>query len=368
LGGSKSATFKNPKAGSEFLMPSFPDFYGNLSIAGTLAHMIEQNRIPQTILLSGPEGVGKATLARRFAAALLGDPAKIEHDDLSLPSNLETVEQRDKWTSDKRADDPLLFSTHPDFVTFAPDGPLRQITIQQMRLLRERAQFKPLRGRHRVFLIDHLNRANEQSANSLLKVLEEPPDHLVIIGTAENLYDLLPTIRSRSIIFQMGRLSDAEMLDFSGARALPDAQTRIALAEGSPGLAASLDLEQFSRRRALVLAAFECAAGLTPFSTWVQNSESFVNSKSEKLDSYLKPTYAVLEDILRVLYGKAAGKNRDAQQRIAKIANAVTLAWVQRAVQFLDELVLMVRRNIQKTGALDAMIINLRNLHERPST
>ncbi len=47
--------------------------------------MIDEGRISQTLLLSGPEGVGKATLARRFAAALLGDPQKIERDDLSLP-------------------------------------------------------------------------------------------------------------------------------------------------------------------------------------------------------------------------------------------------------------------------------------------
>jgi DNA polymerase III subunit delta' len=349
-------------------MPAFPNFYGNSSVASTLAHTIEQNRIPQTILLSGPEGVGKATLARRFAARLLGDPVKIERDDLSLPASLEIIEQRDKWTSDKRADDPLFFSTHPDFVTFAPDGPLCQITIQQMRLLRERAQLKPLHGRHRVFLIDHLHRANEQAANSLLKVLEEPPDHLVIIATAENLYDLLPTIRSRCIIFQMGRLSETEMMDFARTRGLPDAETRIALAEGSPGLAASLDLEQFRNRRALILAAFECAAGLTPFSTWVQNSESFVTSRSEKLDSYLKLTYGVLEDILGALYGKVADKNRDIQPQIATLANAVSVSWLEKAVRYVDELVLMVRRNIQKTAALDAMIINLRNPQERLST
>ncbi len=72
-----------------------------------------------------------------------------------------------------------------------------------MRLLRERAQLKPLRGKHRVFLIDHLDRANEQSANSLLKILEEPPEHLVIVSTTENLYDLLPTIRSRSLVLQL---------------------------------------------------------------------------------------------------------------------------------------------------------------------
>src|SRR5690348_6517871 len=168
--------------------PPFENFYGNANAALTLKQMIEGNRISQTILLSGPEGIGKATLARRFAARLLGGAEKIERDDLSLPANAEIIEQREKWPADKRGDDPLLFSTHPDFITFAPDGPLRQLTIQQMRLLRERAQFKPLHGSHRVFLIDRLDRANENSANSLLKLLEEPPEHLILIATAENLY------------------------------------------------------------------------------------------------------------------------------------------------------------------------------------
>src|SRR5581483_8747013 len=137
----------------------FPDFYGNRSVVETLSQMIECRRIAQTIILSGPEGVGKATLVRRFASALLGDKTKIEQDDLSLPQNDAIIDEREKWTADKRNDDPLLFSIHPDFVTFPPEGPLRQITIQQMRLLRERAQFKPLKGEHRVFLINHLDRA-----------------------------------------------------------------------------------------------------------------------------------------------------------------------------------------------------------------
>jgi len=348
-------------------MSAFPNFCGNQQAAGTLAQMIERRRIPQTILLSGPEGVGKATLARRFAAKLLGDAAKIERDDLSLPENQEIIEQREKWAAEKRSDDPLFFSTHPDFVTFAPEGPLRQITIQQMRVLRERAQLKPLRGSYRVFLIDRLNRANEQSANSLLKVLEEPPEHLIILATAENLYDLLPTIRSRSVVVQLSRLADSEMHQFAEARGLRDSEVRIALAEGSPGVAVSLDLEQFRRRRALLLTAFECGAGLTPFGSWVQQSESFGMSKSEKLDAYLKLAYGLLEDILMVMLGRNPAKNRDEEQRLAKLAQKVSVSWIERAVRCVDELVLMVRRNIQKTAALDAMVIILRNVAESPS-
>src|SRR5690606_15866580 len=137
--------------------------------ASTLEAMIERDRVPQTILLAGPAGVGKATLARRFTARLIGDPRKVENDDLSLPANAAIIADREKWPADKRGDDPLLFASHPDFVTFPPDGPMRQISIQQMRSLKERAQFKPLKGDRRVFLIDQLDRANEQAANSLLK-------------------------------------------------------------------------------------------------------------------------------------------------------------------------------------------------------
>ncbi|MFL6415965.1 MAG: ATP-binding protein [Bryobacteraceae bacterium] len=342
-------------------MSSFPDFFGNGAVAATLAKMVYDDRISQTLLLSGPEGVGKATLARRFAAALLGDAHKIERDDLSLPENAETIENREKWASDKRAEDPLFFSSHPDFVTFAPDGPLRQLTIQQIRLLRERAQLKPSKGAHRVFLIDHLERANEQSANSLLKVLEEPPDHLVLIATAENLYDLLPTIRSRSVILQMSRLSDAEMAEFASARRLEEAQTRIDLAEGCPGLAVTLDIEELRTRRGLMLAAFECGAGLTPFATWVGQSEAFNASRSEKLEVYLKLGYKLLRDILSAWHGKGPVSNRDIEGRIGKIAGAVDFRWIERATLQMDDLWVMVRRNIQKTAAMDALVMKLRN-------
>ena len=71
-----------------------------------------------------------------------------------------------------------------------------------------------------MFLIDHVDRANDQAANSLLKTLEEPPDHLILIMTAENAYDLLPTIRSRAVPFYFAPLEPEEMRAFVRARGL----------------------------------------------------------------------------------------------------------------------------------------------------
>lgn len=332
-------------------------FHGNAHAFTALRHMIRQDRIPHTLLLSGPEGIGKATLARRFAAELLGDQSKVEHDDLSLPGNTALIGDREKWTAEKRNEDPLLFATHPDFVTFPPDGPLRQITIQQMRALKERAQYKPLHGAYRVFLIDQIDRANEQAANSLLKTLEEPPDHLILIMTAANAYDLLPTIRSRAVPFHLGPLDEGQMREFLADK--QDAGRRIALAGGSPGAALSLDLESYDQRRAAMLKLLEAAAGAAPFAEWAKFSES-IGARKDKFELYLKVLYVLLEDVLLLFHGHSAIRNIDIRKELEKLAAKADFRWMRVAVAKVDEMVMLVRRNIQKSIALDAFVVDLR--------
>ncbi|MCW5978747.1 MAG: DNA polymerase III subunit delta' [Bryobacteraceae bacterium] len=335
------------------------NFSGNPLVVAALRQMIEGERIPHTLLFHGPEGIGKATLARRLGAALLGDADKIEKDDLSLPHNAEMLAEREKLASDQRAQDPLLLASHPDFNTFPPDGPLRQISIQQMRLLKERAQYKPLRGRFRLFLIDQVDRANEQAANSLLKTLEEPPDHLVLVLTAGNAYNLLPTIRSRSVPFYLAPLSPGEMQSFARERGLDHPERRIALAGGSPGAAISIDLETFDRRRAAMLSLLAAGAGKASFSDWAPVAEKLAAARSEKLEFYLKPLYMLLEDILRLHAGSDGIANEDIRPDLEKIAVAVTFPWIRNAVHRADELAYLLRRNIQKSLALDALVVGL---------
>jgi DNA polymerase-3 subunit delta' len=254
----------------------------------------------------------------------------------------------------------LLFASQPDFVTFAPDGPLRQISIQQARLLKELAQYLPHQGSRRVFLIDHVDRANDQAANSLLKTLEEPPPHLILIMTAENAYDLLPTIRSRAVPFQFAPISRDSMREFVKQRGLDQPERRIALAAGSPGVAVSLDLEAYDKRRAAMLMLLKVAAGLAQFSAWTQVSEAIGRSRSEKLDVYLKVLYDLLRDLLLLCQGVREIGNEDVRHDLEAVAARIQFAWIRRAVVKVDEIAELIRRNIQKSIALDSLIADLR--------
>jgi DNA polymerase-3 subunit delta' len=338
----------------------FDDFSGNGQVTEALEQMLAHGRLAQTLLFSGPEGVGKATLARRLGARLLGRGELIERDDMSRPENIETITAREKLSAEKRNEDPLQFASHPDFVTFPPEGPLRQISIQQTRLLKERAQFLPHKGNRRIFLIDHVDRAGDQAANSLLKTLEEPPDHLVVIMTAENAYDLLPTIRSRAVPFHFAPLTAEEMRTFVEARALDRPERRIALAAGSPGLAISLDLDAYDKRRSAMLALLKVAACQAPFGTWVPVSEAMARSKSEKLELYLKVLYELLRDLLLLQQGGGAIHNQDIRRDLESLAGGLEFSWIRRAVSRVDLIASLIRRNIQKTIALDALIVELR--------
>jgi DNA polymerase-3 subunit delta' len=231
-----------------------------------------------------------------------------------------------------------------------------------MRLLKDRAPLKPLKGAWRVFLIDGIDRANEQAANSLLKTLEEPPPHLLLILTARNPYDLLATIRSRCVPLRLSRLSEEEMRAFLASRELDQPERRLTLAQGAPGIAVSLDLETYDRRREAMLALVQVASGVELFGAWMKYSDSIAARRTEKLDSYLEVLYILLEDVLLLSTGDGRIRNPDLHAELTRVARKVSFEWLRAAVGRVDELVALVRRNIQKSIALDALAVSLRSV------
>ena len=110
-----------------------------------------------------------------------------------------------------------------------------------------------------------------------------------------------------------------------------------------------------------MFALLKVAAGMSPFAAWMPYSETIGRSKSEKLDAYMKVLYELLRDVLVLRESGGEIRNQDMRRELdARGAAACRFAWIRRAVGKVDELVEFIRRNIQKTIALDALIVELR--------
>lgn len=359
----------------------FDSFLGNASIAGAVRQMLLESRLPQTLLFAGPEGVGKAALARLITAAFQckrggPDPCgqcapcrRILAADLSLPEYRRLFEERAKMTLERRRESPLVVSTHPDFLIFPPDGPLQQISIEQVRKLKEYALFPSSGGRRRLFLVDRADRIDPAAANALLKTLEEPPPHLTLILTAENAYDLLPTIRSRCVPFYFGPLTVAEMEQFLEARrdlAPADRAKLKAWAQGSPGRALAIDILTYEKRRQAMLAVLARAAG-APFGELMRYTESIGRSKQETLELQLDALYDLLHDLLHLKHGVDPVINDDIRSELSSLASQVDVAWLETASRQVDALGGLARRNIQKQIALEAFAVGLAAVDRQPT-
>lgn len=198
------------------------DLFGHEASEATLAAALDSGRLAHGWLISGSKGVGKATLAYRFARALLGAAR--------APGTLEA-----------RRDDPVSRrveqAAHPDLRTATRWDPedqkiKRDLPVSAIRALTAFFEMKAdgPTGR-RVGIVDCADDMNDSAANALLKTLEEPPPGAVLILIAHAPGGLLPTIRSRCRRLRLDPLDDAAM-----ARAMPGADAAsLALADGAPG-------------------------------------------------------------------------------------------------------------------------------------
>jgi DNA polymerase-3 subunit delta' len=150
------------------------------------------------------------------------------------------------------------------------------------------------------------------------------------------------------------------MLGFIRGRGLSDPERRIALAAGSPGLAISIDLETYDQRRAAMLDLLKVASGRSQFVDWAKHSETLGARKQERLDLLIKVLYVLLEDVLLISNGAPGVRNDDIRADLQGIASRVSFRWLRTAVKKIDEMAELVRRNIQKSIALDALVVELR--------
>jgi len=216
-----------------------PMLLGHEQAEAMLAEAMRSARMHHAWLITGAEGIGKATLAFRFARRLLaGSPA-----GTSLALDPESLVFRR-----------VAAGAHADLHTLArawDDKRKRQrteIVVDDVRKVTDFLRLTPAEGGWRVVVVDGAEALNRNAANALLKVLEEPPARAMLVLTCAAPGRLPPTIRSRCRRLRLSPLADAAM-EVLLADYLPDVQADqrarlVTLAEGSPGRALLLAAEE----------------------------------------------------------------------------------------------------------------------------
>ena len=347
---------------------------------------IESGRPPHALLLVGPDGVGKTTLALDLAAGLLclaEDPA-------------------DRPCRECAACRKLEHGNHPDVHVLAPEGAGQQIRIGQVQQLAADLALLPLEGRFRIGIVEKAHRLNDDAQNALLKTLEEPPARVVLILAADDAARLLPTVISRCTRVRLGPVSSDEVSAILAARGVGDAARGAALARltgGRPGAALALaanseaviaqgrlartllDLLSASRRRRLTaqaeliedgatLAAAASGAALDDSSGEPERPAPKSRARSggtrraspAERRAAVTQVLAVWRDVARDLAIAARGGRRELRQHdlldeLASAGGRVDAAQVARFAQRVDDVSRAVDAYANPELALDALLL-----------
>ena len=207
----------------------FQDFLGNTQTVTHLRESMRAGRFPHSLILAGPRGSGKYTLALMLAKAVnCLEPLQKQYGlpdycgvcrncaRIGLSANLEAlvdeaIEARDALRETDKRETRILIQTHPDVLIVPPDPPQLLIKLGQVRQVIHVAYYRPPVESARAFTIFTSSAFMKEAANSLLKVLEEPPEHTSLILLTENPQEMLPTIRSRAVIHRLGAIPSTDL-------------------------------------------------------------------------------------------------------------------------------------------------------------
>jgi DNA polymerase-3 subunit delta' len=361
---------------------TFHDFLGNSHAIEGLRMAIASGRLPHSLILAGPQGAGKYTLALMLAMAIECErqPRELWSTGQSLASYCgvcrnctriaacaalqmlvdTAVETREAMRDTDKKDTRILIQQHPDVLIVPPDPPQLLIKLGQVRTLIHSAQYLPAEAPRKIFILTAASFMKE-AANSLLKVLEEPPDYVHIILCAENPGELLPTIRSRCATVRLGALPIEELEMMLADRRQdwqPKHRTLVAkLAQGAAGKALSFNLEEYVAARADGMILLRSAITDPDHTTLFKMTETYRAGADgqTKTTALIRTIGLLLEDLLLLQAGTPElVRNVDIRAELDRLAATVSFAWIENASRGLDHVTSGMRRNLLRNLSLDA--------------
>jgi DNA polymerase-3 subunit delta' len=362
---------------------TFSDFLGNQGTVERLRESVQHQRIPQAIILAGPRGAGKYTLALMYARLInclnlkesggLPDYCGVcrncerigEAADLDARITEALSAREDLRDTDKR-ETRILIQPHPDVLIIPPDPPQNLIKIAQVRQVIHNAYYRPpVEAKRSIFLFTS-SAFMKEAANSLLKVLEEPPPNCTLILLSENPAEMLPTIRSRAMLHRLGAIP-VETLEQLLATRRPDLKgNRRALvarmSQGAVGRALSFDVDNYLASRTDALIILRNALRDPDFSTLFRATETYRAGADgqEKTLNLLRATNSLIEDMLLLVAGvPRLMRNQDITAELSQLAAGIGIDWIDHAAGALADVEKGMRRNLLRSLSLDAMALAL---------
>ena len=366
---------------------TFNEFIGNSATVENLRSAVAVDRLPNSLILSGPEGAGKYTLALLLAMSVECErqPRDLWSNGQSLASfcgicrnctriasaaNLAdlveaaVIAREDLRETDKK-DTRVLIQPHPDVLIIPPDPPQLLIKLGQIRTLIQRAHYLPSEAPRKIFILT-ASALMKEAANSLLKMLEEPPPTVHILILAENPSELLPTIRSRCASFRLGALptDEIEMLLADRRSDLPPQQRSLIarLAQGAAGRALSFDLSTYLAARADALLLLRNAATEPDHTALFKMTETYRAGAEgqQKTTALLRSLALLLEDLLLLHAGTPElVRNVDLRPDLERLSETLAFPWIEQAAYGLDQVYSGMRRNLLRSLSLDAFATEL---------
>jgi DNA polymerase-3 subunit delta' len=361
---------------------SFSDFHGNKGVVRQLREMLGRGRFPHAVILAGPEGAGKYTLALMLARAMnclqptetggmpdycgvCSNCSRIGQSEELAARSAEAVETREAMRETDKRETRILVQTHPDVLVIPPDPPQMMIKVDQVRHVISTAQYRPAEASRKVYIFTD-SAFMKEAANSLLKVLEEPPDYATIFLLARNPGDLLPTIRSRCVTFTLAPLPSREIEQYlEGARPEWNVRQRQLVARlsgGAIGRARSLNLEEYMASRKDALALLATVNHTDDHSLLFRTTETYRagGEGKEKTDQLLAAVYSLLKDLLALNSGVPdLVRNTDIMGELKPLAASIDFRWITQATQQLGQIQSGMRRNVLRSLSLDAFALSL---------
>ena len=310
-----------------------------------LKQHIAREAVRHAYLFTGPPGLGRRTLALRFAQALnctqptaLGEPCGACRDCLQIEK-----------------------MQHPDLSIVQAESEGGTLKVDQVREIRRALAFKPYQAKYRVALFLRFQEASEGAANALLKTLEEAPGHAILILTADNSEQLFPTITSRCEVLRLRALpvdAVAVYLKSHGAEA-EKAHLIAHISGGRPGYALRL-LEDES---ALEFRADRLADLMQLLSATRVQKFNYAEKLSKDKDDMRQALLIWLsywrDVFLRVSGAVISITNIDQEDSITSLAQRFTLDQARSVVQDMESALERLERNVNPRLLAEVLLLDL---------